>query len=55
MYRADLAEHPHNGWALLGLVQSLRAQHRARDADRIQRELDGVWSRADITPARSAY
>jgi tetratricopeptide (TPR) repeat protein len=55
VYRADLAEHPHNGWALRGLVQALRAQHRARDADQVQRELDRAWSRADITPARSAY
>ena len=55
VYRADLAEHPHNGWALRGLVQALRAQHRTGEAAQVQRELARAWSRADVTPARSAY
>jgi tetratricopeptide (TPR) repeat protein len=55
VYRADLAQHPHNGWALLGLVQALRAQHHMKEASQVQRELDRAWSRADIAPARSAY
>jgi tetratricopeptide (TPR) repeat protein len=55
VYRADLAEHPENGWALLGLVQSLRMQHRAPEADEVQRRLARVWSGADVAPPRSAY
>jgi hypothetical protein len=55
VYRADLAEHPGNGWALLGLVQALRAQDRPREAAAAQRELTRVWASADIAPPRSAY
>ena len=28
VYRADLLSHPDNGWALTGLIQSLRAQQK---------------------------
>jgi predicted Zn-dependent protease len=55
VYRADLEQHPHNGWALLGLAQSLRAQQRTKEAAQVQQELDRAWSQADITPNRSAY
>jgi len=55
VYRADLEDHPENGWALLGLVQALKAQHRHQDAREIQRRLDGAWSTADIKPTRTAY
>ena len=49
------SSHPNNGWALLGLVQSLRAQKRAKEAGQVERELDRAWSLADIAPARTAY
>jgi len=55
VYRADLDQHPGNGWALLGLAQSLRAQHRVREANQVEQELARAWSSADISPARSAY
>jgi tetratricopeptide (TPR) repeat protein len=55
VYRADLAAHPANGWALLGLVQALRAQDRPRQAAAAQRELERVWASADVAPPRSAY
>lgn len=55
VYRADLEEHPANGWALLGLAQALRAQKRGPEADAVQKELDRVWAGADIAPGRSAY
>lgn len=55
VYRADLEQHPHNGWALLGLVQSLRAQQHTKEAAQVQQELDRAWSQADIAPKRSAY
>jgi tetratricopeptide (TPR) repeat protein len=55
VYRADLVVHPHNGWALSGLAQALRAQKRTIDAEKIEQELEQVWSRADIKPLRTAF
>ena len=56
VYRADLARHPHNGWALSGLAQALRAQRRTKEALQAEYELDQVWSRADIKPVvRTAF
>ncbi|SFD55662.1 hypothetical protein [Massilia yuzhufengensis] len=44
-YRADLARHPRNGWALQGLGKALTAQ--GKDAGAAQRELDSSWARAE--------
>jgi len=55
VYRADLVLHPHNGWALSGLAQALRAQKRTIDAEKVEQELEQVWSRADIKPLRTAF
>jgi len=48
VYREDLVRNPHNGWALSGLVQSLRAQKKLREAAKVQEELDRAWSRSDL-------
>jgi tetratricopeptide (TPR) repeat protein len=45
VYRDDLADHPHNGWSLLGLQQALKAQHK-RDAA-VDADFDASWSRSD--------
>jgi tetratricopeptide (TPR) repeat protein len=45
-YREALAEHPGSGWALRGLVQSLRAQGRTAEAQAAQRDLQRSWSQA---------
>ncbi len=55
VFLADLVRHPRNGWALSGLHDALRAQRRVADAERVQRELDLAWSRADIRPVRTAF
>ena len=45
VYRADLKKHPHNGWSLLGLAQSLEAQRKpTRD---VGEEFDRSWARSD--------
>jgi tetratricopeptide (TPR) repeat protein len=45
VYRADLDEHPHNGWSLIGLQQALKGQGKAdRDVDH---DLAKSWARAD--------
>lgn len=53
VYRKDLQLHPHNGWALYGLVQALKAQ--GKDATSVGEELQQAWSKADITLTASAF
>jgi tetratricopeptide (TPR) repeat protein len=48
IFREDLERQPRNGWGLLGLEHSLRAQGRAESADIIQREFARSWDRADV-------
>jgi len=55
VYREDLGRHPGNGWALLGLEQSLRAQGRLREADEIADRRAVLWTRADVQPTSSCY
>ncbi len=44
-YRKELEEHPNNGWSLLGLQQSLKAQGKP-SAD-IDAQLEKAWARSD--------
>lgn len=53
VYRADLARHPDNGWALTGLRQSLRAQ--GRPIGDLDARIDAAWIRADTRPAASDF
>jgi tetratricopeptide (TPR) repeat protein len=45
-YREDLKRFPNNGWALAGLVQSLKAQ--GKDAADAEQEFREAWKLADI-------
>jgi hypothetical protein len=47
VFRADLAKHPKNGWALSGLAQALRAQNKSRQAKRVETQLARAWKQAD--------
>lgn len=53
VYRADLEQHPRNGWALFGLIQSLEAQDK--DASEIQARFDKIWAQADVTLTASRF
>lgn len=55
VYRADLIKNPHNGWALFGLSQSLRAQQKANDAEDVEQQFKTAWAYADITMAASRF
>ena len=44
-YRADLKEHPKNGWSLLGLKQALAGQ--GKPVDEVEAALAASWARAD--------
>jgi tetratricopeptide (TPR) repeat protein len=53
VYRKDLDDYPHNGWAMYGLIQSLRAQ--GKDASGMQDMFDRMWSEADVTLTASTF
>jgi tetratricopeptide (TPR) repeat protein len=55
VYRADLKQHPNNGWAYFGLSQSLAAQKRDEDAAAAQKQFGGAWQRADIKLSSTAF
>jgi tetratricopeptide (TPR) repeat protein len=45
VYRADLKEHPKNGWSLIGLKQALAG--RGQKTDDVDKEFAAAWARAD--------
>ncbi|MCP9451911.1 MAG: hypothetical protein NNA23_04435 [Nitrospira sp.] len=55
VYHADLAKNPHNGWALMGLVQSLRAQGRIHEADEAERRFRAAWAYAEVSLTGSRF
>lgn len=53
VYRAALEDHPHNGWSLYGLIESLEQQGRT-DAE-IKQDFDASWARSDTWIRGSAF
>jgi tetratricopeptide (TPR) repeat protein len=53
VYHADLLQHPNNGWALIGLIQSLRAQQKDDQAAEAEDRFKKAWAHADFIPAAS--
>jgi tetratricopeptide (TPR) repeat protein len=53
VYRQDLERNPENGWSLLGLAQSLRAQKK--DAADAEARFRRAWARADVTLTASRF
>ncbi|MBT8077182.1 MAG: hypothetical protein KJO31_01340, partial [Gammaproteobacteria bacterium] len=45
VYRAELADHPHNGWSLFGLQQALAGAGAGDPA--VDEDLARSWARAD--------
>jgi tetratricopeptide (TPR) repeat protein len=52
-YRADLSRNPENGWALIGLIQSLQDQQKDDQAAGVKDRFRKAWSYADFIPAAS--
>jgi len=48
VYRDDLEIFPKNGWALYGLHQSLTAQGKTEEAQKVKAQFDEAWKHADI-------
>ncbi|MEK9142837.1 MAG: hypothetical protein AAB308_17425 [Nitrospirota bacterium] len=55
VYRVDLAKNPRNGWAQFGLMQSLRAQRKGREADAMEEQWKLAWEHADVTLTASRF
>ncbi len=55
VYRHDLDRNPGNGWSLLGLYQSLLAQHKSGEAARAETRYRKAFEAADVSPAASAF
>ncbi|MGH7217766.1 MAG: hypothetical protein ACREIG_11065 [Nitrospiraceae bacterium] len=50
-YRADLSRNPENGWALIGLIQSLQDQQKDDQAAEVEDRFKKAWAHADFSPA----
>lgn len=48
VYREDLENLRNNGWSLMGLYQSLKAQNKAEEAQQVKQQFDQAWAQADI-------
>ncbi|MBV9570582.1 MAG: hypothetical protein JO056_04995 [Alphaproteobacteria bacterium] len=55
VYRESLAVHRHDGWALFGLAQALRAQGKTREAAEVRKEFASVWRLADTRLPASRF
>ena len=54
-YRTDLKRYPENGWALFGLVQSLKAQRKGSESAEMTGRFENAWAHADVTLAASRF
>ena len=54
-YRVDLKRYPENGWALFGLIQSLKAQHKESEAADVTTRFEKAWAHSDVTLTASHF
>ncbi len=55
VYWQDLALNRENGWALFGLMQSLRAQDKTEQAAMVEERFKKAWQRADVALTASRF
>lgn len=48
IYKEDLDILKQNGWSLMGLYQTLKAQGKTEEANKIKQEFDKAWKYADV-------
>ena len=53
VYREELADHPHNGWSLIGLRQALAGQGKADPM--VDQDLAESWARSDTWSRTSRF
>jgi hypothetical protein len=55
VYWEDLRRNPQNGWALFGLMESLRAEGKKDQAADIEKRFEMAWARADVVLTSSRF
>lgn len=55
VYREDLVRNRNNGWGLIGLQNSLRAQGQYDEAQSLDTKIKTAWAKADVRPTSSCY
>jgi tetratricopeptide (TPR) repeat protein len=55
VYWEDLRRNKENGWALYGLMQSLKAQGKNDDAALVDARFKQAWAKADVTLSASRF
>jgi len=55
VYREDLVANPENGWSLVGMYNSLKAQNKPHDAAAYQSRYQQAFSEGDVKPMDSVY
>ncbi|HSA91745.1 MAG TPA: hypothetical protein VLE48_01945 [Terriglobales bacterium] len=55
VYREDLRHYRENGWSLLGLMQSLKAQGKTAEAAEVEKRFQQAWKRADVVLTASRF
>ena len=55
VYREDLKQYPQNGWSLLGLAQSLKAQGKDSESAEAQKQFEAAWQFADVKLTTSHF
>lgn len=55
VYRAALADHPNNGWCLLGLSQALEARGKHTEAREVHTAFEKAWARSDTWIRESRF
>jgi len=53
VYRAELEDHPHNGWSLFGRRQALAA--RGREDAAVEQDIANSWARSDVWITASRF
>ena len=55
VYREDIVRNRNNGWGLIGLQNSLRAQGKYKEAQSLDSKIKAAWAKADVRPTSSCY
>lgn len=55
VYREDLIYNPSNGWSLVGLAQSLKAQRKTKQLAGIRAKYERAFAKAEQIPAGSVF
>jgi Flp pilus assembly protein TadD len=55
VYREDLRRNPENGWALMGLRDTLRQLGKPNEAAAVNKRCRKAWTTADVSPEMTCY